>query len=93
MYVISYIIFCYYLQHCVTKNTQMSEAEYLVFIGKNITRIRKAKGLTIKELGFRCDMEHSNIIPIEKGKINITFNSLYRIAGALEVDVKDFFKG
>ena len=92
MYVISYIKFSHYLQHCVIKNTKMSEAEYLVFIGKNITRIRKAKGLTIKELGFRCDMEHSNIIPIEKGKINVTFNSLFRIAEALVDDVKDFFK-
>lgn len=93
MYVITYIKFCFYLQHCVNKNTMITEAAYLLLIGKNISKIRKAKGLTIKELGYRCDMEHSNIIPIEKGKINITFNSLYRIAEALEVDVKEFFKG
>lgn len=66
----------------------MSEREYLILIGKNITKYRKAKGLTIKELGYRCDMEYSNIIPIEKGKINVTFNSLYRIAEALEIDLK-----
>ena len=70
----------------------MSEEEYLVLIGKNISKIRKAKGFTIKELGFRCDMEHSNIIPIEKGKINVTFHSLYRIAAALEVEVSDFLE-
>lgn len=70
----------------------MSESDYLIFIGKNITRIRKQKGLTIKELGFRCDMEHGNLIPIEKGRINVTFSSLYKIAAALEVDVKEFFK-
>ncbi len=69
----------------------MSESDYLIFIGKNITRIRKQKGLTIKELGFRCDMEHGNLIPIEKGRINVTFSSLYKIATALEVDVKVFF--
>lgn len=70
----------------------MSEKDYLILIGKNISRIRKEKGLTIKELGFRCDMEHGNIIPIEKGRINVTFNSLFRIALALDVKVKDFFK-
>lgn len=92
MYVISYIKIYHYFQHCVYKNTQMSEDEYLILIGKNITKYRKAKGLTIKELGYRCDMEYSNIIPIEKGKINVTFNSIFRISQALQIDVKDLFE-
>ena len=70
----------------------MSESENLILIGKNITKIRKLKKLTIKELGYKCDMEHGNLIPIEKGRINVTVNTLYKIAIALEVDIKAFFE-
>jgi len=70
----------------------MSESENLILIGKNITKIRKLKKLTIKELGYKCDMEHGNLIPIEKGRINVTVNTLYKIASALEVDIKAFFE-
>ncbi len=70
----------------------MSESENLILIGKNITKIRKLKKLTIKELGYKCDMGHGNLIPIEKGRINVTVNTLYKIATALEVDIKAFFE-
>lgn len=70
----------------------MNGPEYLLLIGKNITKIRKLKGLTIVELGYRCDIEKSNLIPIEKGRINVTSLTLLKIAQALEVDVKEFFE-
>jgi transcriptional regulator with XRE-family HTH domain len=34
-------------------------------------------------------MEKSNIIPIEKGRINVTIATLKRIGDALGVDFKD----
>jgi transcriptional regulator with XRE-family HTH domain len=67
----------------------MKESEYLIQIGKNITRIRKEKNLTSKELGYICDIEKSNLIPIEKGRINVTITTLVKIAKALNVDLKD----
>ncbi len=67
----------------------MKESEYLIHIGKNITRIRKEKNLTSKELGYCCDIEKSNLIPIEKGRINVTIATLVKIAEALNVDLKD----
>lgn len=70
----------------------MIEKEYLKRIGENITKFRKQKGLTIKEFGYRCDIEKSNLIPIEKGRINVTVLTLLKIAEALEVDVKKFFE-
>ncbi|UAY52744.1 helix-turn-helix domain-containing protein [Ferruginibacter albus] len=69
----------------------MREEDFLIALGKNITKYRKKKGLTSKELGFMCDMEKSNLIPIEKGRINTTALTLLKIANALEVGVKDFF--
>jgi len=69
----------------------MEDKDYLVLLGKNITKFRKRKGVTSKELGFLCDMEKSNLIPIEKGRINTTALTLLKIAKALDVEVKDFF--
>ncbi len=70
----------------------MTEKELFIRIGKNITRIRKSKGYTINHVAAECDMEKSNLIPIEKGRINVTAGTLLRIAEVLEVDVKEFFK-
>ena len=67
------------------------DLDYLKVVGSNITRIRKKKGLTTKELGYLCDIEKSNLIPIEKGRINVTLSTLVKIATALEVDLKDLF--
>lgn len=70
----------------------MTEAEYLVLIGNNISKIRKQNKLTSKELGFRCDMEKSNLIAIEKGRVNVTVSTLVKIAQALEIELKELFE-
>lgn len=70
----------------------MESSEYLQKIGANITRIRKEKGLTSNELGLLCEIEKSNLIPIEKGRINVTVVTLKRIADALGVEVVEFFE-
>jgi transcriptional regulator with XRE-family HTH domain len=70
----------------------MPEENYLKNIGANITRIRKQKGMSYNQLGVECDIEKSNLIPIEKGRINVTVLTLLRIANALKTDVKTFFE-
>lgn len=70
----------------------MEDKEYLRLIGENITKIRKQKGLTSKELGYLCDIEKSNLIPIEKGRINVTALTLIKIAKAMQVHPKDFWE-
>ncbi len=67
----------------------MKQSEYLKKIGANITKARKVKKLTIQELAYLCDMEKSNLIPIEKGRINITMGTLLKISQALEINPKD----
>ena len=70
----------------------MKDKDFLKQIGQNIIRIRKKKGWTTKELGYQCDIEKSNLIPIEKGRINVTATTLLKIATALDVEVQEFFK-
>ena len=69
----------------------MKSEEFLILLGRNITKFRKQRGMTIQALADECDMEKSNLIPIEKGRINTTAITLLKIAIALKVDVKDFF--
>jgi len=47
--------------------------------------------MTSQQLGYECDMEKSNLIPIEKGRINTTALTLLKIAKALDIEVKDLF--
>lgn len=70
----------------------MEDKDYLKLIGENITRIRKEKNLSTNEFASLCDMEKSNLIPIEKGRINVTINTLIKIAKVLEVPLDDLLK-
>ncbi len=67
------------------------DKELLKRLGANITKARKAKGLTVQQLANDCDIEKSNLIPIEKGRINITINTLSKIAKVLGLEPQDLF--
>lgn len=67
----------------------MDTEDYLKKVGQNIRTIRKKKGITIKELGLECEIEKSNLIPIEQGKKNVTIKTLMKISNSLGVSVKD----
>ncbi|MCF8423935.1 MAG: helix-turn-helix domain-containing protein [Bacteroidia bacterium] len=70
----------------------MEDKDYLKLIGENISSIRKSKNLSTNEFASRCEMEKSNLIPIEKGRINVTINTLIKIANALNVPLDDLLK-
>ncbi len=69
----------------------MKEKDFLITIGKNISKIRKEKGFSQLDLSYKCDMEKSNLIRIEKGRTNPTSLTLLKISKALKVSVKSFF--
>lgn len=69
----------------------ISEEEFLKRLGKNIAKLRKEKGLSQLDGCAEIRMEKSNLSSIENGRQNVTSLSLYRIAKAIGVDVKDFF--
>ncbi len=70
----------------------MSESEVLILIGKNISNFRKQKKLKLQDFGALCGIEHGNLIPIEKGRINVTIKTLNKIANVLEIELIDLFK-
>ncbi len=59
-------------------------------MGTRIRLNRMSRGITLKELGKMCKMDHSSISRIENGKFSSHILTLKLIADKLEVDVKDF---
>lgn len=72
--------------------TNMTPEEHLKFTAGEIRRIRKSRNWTIDELAFRANMERPNVSDIEAGKTDFRFTTLCRIAGALEISVKELVK-
>lgn len=58
-------------------------------IGAELQTIRVQKGITVRELGEMCGMQHSSIVKIENGRYNVSVDILGkggRCAGA-SVDI------
>jgi transcriptional regulator with XRE-family HTH domain len=53
--------------------------------GENLRKLRKAKGLSLREMSSACSIDNSKIAKIEKGMINITYTTLLQLALALEM--------
>jgi transcriptional regulator with XRE-family HTH domain len=70
----------------------MKEDVFLRAFGKNIRKIREAKGISLREFEFRCDMTRQSLSKIELGKSNPTILTLKTIAEVLEVDLVDILK-
>ncbi|EJD0673918.1 helix-turn-helix transcriptional regulator [Vibrio vulnificus] len=65
-------------------NTKLAEA-----VGQRIVQMRRSKGLPQEKLALLAEIDRSYMSRIERGKINITLEKLYQIAGTLGCDVKE----
>jgi transcriptional regulator with XRE-family HTH domain len=61
--------------------------------GKTVARIRQNKGLSLREVGYRCSLDNSKISKIEKGKINISLSTLTDLAQGLDLHPSELLKG
>ena len=73
--------------------SQVEKSKILKVVGKRIKDIRESKGISQVELVGRMqgEIDPTNISRIESGRTNPTLFTLYRIASALEVPLKDLF--
>ena len=60
-------------------------------LGDKLQNLRKSKSLSIRELAALADMEHSQVLRIEKGLISPSAITIQKIADALEVPPCKFF--
>lgn len=61
-------------------------------LGRVVAEIRKAKGLTQKELADAMKVSTQRWSSIEHGKTNLTISTVTDVANALDVRVSDLFR-
>lgn len=69
----------------------MTKTEFLQQLGLSIAKNRLKQNLTQTEVAYRCDFERGNLTRIEKGKANVTAETLLKISEAIGVPVSKFF--
>jgi transcriptional regulator with XRE-family HTH domain len=60
-------------------------------LGERIRELRKTAGITQEELGEKADLNYKFIGELERGQVNVSLDSLVRIAGALGIRIGDLF--
>ncbi len=68
-------------------NVSKEDKEFLKKLGERIKNVREDRGLTQTELGFRCDIERTNMNRIEKGNTNPTILTLKKILKELDIEI------
>jgi transcriptional regulator with XRE-family HTH domain len=63
-----------------------SKEKILARFATHLTKLRKERGLSIRQLAAASGLEYSQIQRIEKGKVNFAFTTLVALAQGLEVD-------
>jgi transcriptional regulator with XRE-family HTH domain len=58
-----------------------------------VRTLRRAAGLTLAAASARAEMHWRHWQKIETGHVNVTMQTLVRVAHALRVDVSDLFSG
>ncbi len=60
-------------------------------LGERIKAIRTIKGFTQEELGQKAALNYKYIGEVERGKVNVSLDSLGRITQALGISLGDLF--
>lgn len=55
--------------------------------------VRQARGITLRELAQRTDIPYSTLSKLENGKMQLTYDKMFRLAMGLEIDVADLVSG
>ena len=67
------------------------EDELHATIGRTIRELRKARGLTLKQMSRRTSLSVSLLSQIERAESSASVSSLFKVATALDVSLTDLF--
>ncbi|TGE22742.1 helix-turn-helix domain-containing protein [Hymenobacter metallicola] len=67
------------------------DQERLNQFGRRLRQVRQAKGFTQESLAAAADLELSQIGRIERGAINTSLSTVFILARALQLDVRELF--
>ncbi len=65
------------------------EDELHVTIGDNLRNVRRARNLTLKDLGQRTGLSASQLSQIERAESSASVSTLFRVATALDLTITD----
>ncbi|WP_428225884.1 helix-turn-helix domain-containing protein [Flavobacterium sp.] len=71
---------------------KLNKKEFQIALGKRIKELREIKKITQTELGYRCEIERSNMNRIEAGNTNPSGYLLYKIAQKLEIELSELLQ-
>ncbi len=60
-------------------------------LGERIRELRKSAGITQEELGEKAELNYKYIGEVERGQVNVSLDSIVKIAEALGVKIGDLF--
>lgn len=60
-------------------------------VGANVRRIAGERGISIRRLIGRSDLNHQTVYDVLHGRSNPTLKTLLQLAVVLDVDVREFF--
>lgn len=72
--------------------TKFAIVEIKSKIGNRIKELRDVKKMAQKDLAYASDLDRSYIASVENGQRNISIVNIEKIAVALGVTIKEFFK-
>jgi transcriptional regulator with XRE-family HTH domain len=74
----------------VAQKSQIGTPE-VAAIGSRLKRLRKERGLTQAELARQIGIQQSDLSRMEKGEYRVSLDNLFKILGAFDLDLADFF--
>jgi DNA-binding Xre family transcriptional regulator len=72
--------------------TMNQKEKILSRLATHLTRLRKERALSIRQLALASGLEYSQVQRIEKGKVNIAFTTLIALAQGLEMDLAELLE-
>lgn len=71
----------------------MSNREKILMrFATHLSKLRKDRGLSIRQLAATSGLEYSQVQRIEKGKVNFAFTTLLALAQGLEVEPNELLE-
>lgn len=74
------------------KRKKVSKTPILLLLAKNVKQIRTERGMTQEKLAEKAQLHPTYISNIEQGTRNVSLETVYQIAVALEVNVDQLVK-
>jgi len=75
----------------VSNMTKIRNEKLILLFGTNVKKCRQSKGMSQVSLSDLANINRSQIIDIEAGRINTTISTANAIANALEINISELF--